>query len=96
MSDSLQSYALSITLQAPLSMGFSKEEYKSGLSFPSPGYLPNPRIKPGSPTLQAHSLPPEPPTVAIKEKKEKVAIKKKERAQINKIWNAATTVCCTW
>ena len=71
MSDSLQSYALSITLQAPLSMGFSKEEYKSGLLFPSPGYLPNPRIKPGSPTLQAHSLPPEPPTVAIKEKKKK-------------------------
>ena len=32
MSDSLQSYGLSITHQAPLSMGFSKEEYRSGLS----------------------------------------------------------------
>ena len=37
--------------QAPLFMGFSRQEYWSGLPFPSPGDLPNPGIKPGSPTL---------------------------------------------
>ena len=46
--------------QAPLSMGFSGQEYWSGLPFPSPGDLPYPEIKPGSPTLQADSLPSEP------------------------------------
>ena len=40
-----------VTCQAPLSMGFSKQEYWSGLSFPSPGDLPNPGIEPRSPTL---------------------------------------------
>ena len=45
--------------QAPLSMGFSRQEYWSGLPFPSPGDLPNPGIKPGSPALQADSLPTE-------------------------------------
>ena len=34
------------------SMGFSRQDYWSGLSFPSPGDLPNPGIKPGSPALQ--------------------------------------------
>ena len=38
-----------------LSMEFSREEYWSGLPFPSPGDLPDPGIKPGSPTLQADS-----------------------------------------
>ena len=47
--------------QAPLSMGFFRREYWSGLPFPSTGDLPNPGIKPGSPALQADSLPPEPP-----------------------------------
>ena len=47
--------------QAPLSMGFSRQEYWSGLPFPSPGDLPNPGIKPRSPTLQADSLLSEPP-----------------------------------
>ena len=46
--------------QSPLSMGFSRQEYWSGLPFPSPGDLPNPGIKLGSPTLQADSLPSEP------------------------------------
>ena len=40
---------------------FSRQEYWSGLPFPSPGDLPDPTIKPGSPTLQANSLPSEPP-----------------------------------
>ena len=42
-------------------MGFSRQEYWSGLPFPSPGDLPNPGIEPGSPTLQADALPSEPP-----------------------------------
>ena len=41
-----------VACQDPLSMGFSRQEYWSGLPFPSPGDLPNPRIKPGSPALQ--------------------------------------------
>ena len=47
--------------QAPLSMEFSRQEYWSGLPFPSPGDLPGPGIKPGSPVLQADSLLSEPP-----------------------------------
>ena len=43
--------------QAPLSMGFSRQEYWSGLPLPSSGDPPNPGIKPASPALQADSLP---------------------------------------
>ena len=50
-----------VARQAPLSMGFSRPEYWSGLLFPSPGDLPNPGIKPGFPTSQEDSLPAEPP-----------------------------------
>ena len=39
--------------QAPLSMGFSRQEYWNGLPFPSPGDLPDPGSEPGSPVLQA-------------------------------------------
>ena len=42
-------------------MGFSREEYWSKLPVPTPRDLPNPGIEPGSPTLQADSLPSEPP-----------------------------------
>ena len=45
--------------QAPLSMRFSRQEYWSGLPFPSSGDLPNPGIKPTSPALQEDSLPTE-------------------------------------
>ena len=45
--------------QAPLSVEFSRQEYWSRLPFLSPGDLPNPGIKPGSPTLQADTLPSE-------------------------------------
>ena len=48
-----------VACQAPLSMGFSRQEYWSRLPFPSPGDLPNPGIEPGSPALQADSLPTE-------------------------------------
>ena len=43
--------------QAPLFMGFPKQEYRSGLPFPSPGDLPDPRMETASPALQADSLP---------------------------------------
>ena len=45
-----------VACQAPLSMGFSRQEYWRGLPFPSPGDLPNPGIEPRSPTLQADAL----------------------------------------
>ena len=55
-----------VACQAPLSMALHRQEYWSGLPFPSPGDLPDPAIKPGSPVLQADSLlsdPPEKPRI---------------------------------
>ena len=55
-----------VAYQAPLSMGFPRQEYCTGLPFPPPGDLPNPGIKPespvspASPVLQVNSLPAEP------------------------------------
>ena len=49
------------TYQAPLSMGFSRQEYWSGLPFPYPGDLPDPGIEPRSLALQADGLTSEPP-----------------------------------
>ena len=48
-----------VACQASLSMGFSRQEYWSGLPFPSPGDLPNQEIEHRSPALQADSLPTE-------------------------------------
>ena len=58
----VSSSAVSCTVahQAPLSMEFSRQEYWSGLPFPSPGDLSDPGIKLGSPALWADSLPSEP------------------------------------
>ena len=50
-----------VACQAPLSMGFPRQEYWSRLPFPPPGDLPNPGIEPGSPALQAGALTSEPP-----------------------------------
>ena len=50
-----------IAHRAPPSMEFSRQEYWSGLPFPSPGGLPDPGIEPRSPSLQANTLPSEPP-----------------------------------
>ena len=47
--------------QAPPSMGFSRQEYWSGVPFPSPGDLPNPGIEPRSPVLESDALTSEPP-----------------------------------
>ena len=47
--------------QAPPSMGFSRQEYWSGVPLPSAGDLPDSGIEPRSPTFQAEALPSEPP-----------------------------------
>ena len=50
-----------VAYQAPQSVEFSRQEYWSGLPFPSPGDLPDPGIETRSPALEADSLPSEPP-----------------------------------
>ena len=50
-----------VAYQASPSMGFSRQEYWSGLPFPSPGDLPDLGIKPRSPALEADALTSEPP-----------------------------------
>ena len=52
-----------VVYQASLSTGFSRQEYWSGLPFPSPGDLPDPGIEPRSPALQADALLSEPPEI---------------------------------
>ena len=59
--DQAASQNISEKNQAPLFMGFFRQEYWSGLPFPSPGDLPDPGIKPGSPVLVADALTSEPP-----------------------------------
>ena len=56
-----KNYQIHVFKRSPLSMGFSRPWYWSGLPFPSPGDLPDPEIQAGSPTWQADSLPSEPP-----------------------------------
>ena len=53
--------AWTVACQAPLSMGFSRQEYWSGLPFSPPGDLPNPGMEPVPPALQVDSLPLAPP-----------------------------------
>ena len=55
MSDSVALW--NVAGQAPLSAGFSRQEYWSGMPYPCPGNLPKPVIKPRSPALQADFLP---------------------------------------
>ena len=50
-----------VARQVPLPVGFPRQEYWSGLPFPSPGDLPDPGIEPGSPAFQADTLTSEPP-----------------------------------
>ena len=54
-----------IACQASLSIAFPRQESWSGLPFPSPGGLPDSGIEPGSPALQADSLPSEPPVCNV-------------------------------
>ena len=67
--------------QAPLSMGFSRQEYWSGEPFPSPGDLPDPGIKPRSPTLQADALTSEPPGKPQSQSQIPIPIPKKGNAK---------------
>ena len=61
LSYSVQLFATPWTVahQTPLSMGFSRQEYWSGLPYPPPGDLPNPGVEPRSPAFQVDSLPAE-------------------------------------
>ena len=59
LSDSVTTWT--VACEAPLSMGFSRQKYWSGLPFLSPGDLPDPGVELTSPALQADSLPTEPP-----------------------------------
>ena len=54
-----------VAYQAPPAIGFSRQEYWSGLPFPSPGDLPDPGIEPGSPTFQEGVLPSKPPKLVV-------------------------------
>ena len=65
-----------VAYQAPLSLGFSRQEYWSGLPFSSPGDLPNPGIEPRSPVLQADALPSEPPGKHINSKPQGNSLRK--------------------
>ena len=69
------------SLPAPPCMGFSRQEYWSGLPFPSPGDLPDPGFEPWSPALQADTLPSELPG------KSPVAQMSHHACQISFIWN---------
>ena len=89
MSDSLGLLGLTAH-QVPLSMEFSRQEYRSGLQFPSPGDLPNPGIKPGSPTLQADSLPSESPEPANN------VVRHIHGSIFFKSTNAYQSVICSW
>ena len=57
--------AWTVAYQAPQSMGFSRQEYWSGLPFPSPGDSPDPGIEPESLALQADTLPSEPSYLSL-------------------------------
>ena len=60
--------SMDCSLPAPLSQGLSRQEHWSGQPFPSPGDLPDPGIKPGSPALQADSSLSEPPRKTLKDR----------------------------
>ena len=60
-----------VAYQTPPSMGFSRQKYWSGVPFSSPGYLSDPGIKLSSPTLQADTLPSEPPAKPMLDLKDK-------------------------
>ena len=63
-------------------MGFSRQEYWSGLLFPFPGNLPDPGIRPESPELQANALPSEPPGKPRNIKKRVVKEDEKKKKQV--------------
>ena len=76
-----------VAYQAPPSIRFSRQEYWSGLPFPSPGNLPDPEIEPRSPALEAEALTSEPPG--------KPAILRRQ-AQSYRFWHMARKWILAW
>ena len=76
------------TSQAPWSMGFSRQEYWSGLPFRSPGDLPNPGVEPRSPTQLADSLSSEPPGKPRREQNISPAL------PVSGYWQVKTALLC--
>ena len=79
-----------VAYRAPPSMGFSRQEYWSGLPFPSPGDLPDPGIEPGSPTFQADALTSEPPGKPVAQKEEAFSVVKTVKRQ----WITMSSLKC--
>ena len=71
-----------VAYQAPLSMGFSRQQYWSGLPCPSPGDLPDPGIKPRSPALQTDALPSQPPGKSKEKKSRAPGIPRRSPIQV--------------
>ena len=82
-----------VAYQAPPSMGFSRQECWSGLPFPSPGDLPDPGNKPGSPALCADALPSEPPGKPILTKEARIYNGAKTASSINGAGENWTATC---
>ena len=75
-----------VVYQASLSIGFSRQEYWSGLPFPSPEDLPYPGIEPRSPTLQADALASEPPGKKIGWKPQSQKINQTDHMDHSLVW----------
>ena len=80
-----------VAYQAPLSVGFSRQQYWSGLPFPSPVDLPKPGIEPGSPALQTDALPSEPPG-----KSEQLSSKRTQITMLTRMQRKGNLVHCWW
>ena len=79
-----------IACQAPLSLGFPRQDYWSGLPFPSPGHLPDPGIIPASPALAGGLFTTEPPgkpkyTIEIHKYKVNLILAESTKCEINRI-----------
>ena len=77
-------------------MEFSRQEYWSGLPFPSPGDLSNPAIEPGSPALQAEALPSEPPGKPQLEAKLYCHPTSPENLYVNVLTSRTSECDCVW
>ena len=81
-----------VAYKAPLSMGFSRQEYWSGLPFPSPGDLPDPGIESRSPALQADALTFEPPNLLYLNLTPRHHLKGKENITRENIWEVMKVI----
>ena len=83
-----------VAYKAPLSMEFSRQEYWSGVPFPSPGDLPDPGIEPGSPALQAEALASEAPGKLPLRYSRCVFIARGHLTDIIGAWESSHTCAC--